>query len=300
MATNRLRLNLALAYLNTTDSHEAVNVTNLLTIRQRTNALTVSPGFTYFFTERWSNDLRYRFYNVDFQSHPLSNYITHIINDRLNYLYNEKTTFIASITADYSEYQNLGNTIAALGPQIGFEYKFSERSDLNFLVGASISQVESNVRTTSFNNLFGFIITPELQKQRTSSVNPFITIGANHRWTNGGINFNYVRNQSPSAYRNQSQYNNFRMAVDQNLTERLRLAVNPYFNIDTIKGGNSNFNQYYYGISQRLAYKLTEKTSIGAYYRFSYVTNTGTHSNSYPINDVYIFLNYTYPLHYQR
>jgi hypothetical protein len=300
MATSRLRLNLGLAYLNTTNSQEAVNVTNIFTFRQRTSALTVSPGLTYFLAERWSTDLTYRFYNVDYQSNPLSSYMTHTINDRLNYLYNEKTTFIASITADYSQYQELGNTIAALGPQIGLEYKFSEKWGFTFLGGANFSQIESNVRTSSFNNLFGFINTPKFQKQRTSNVGPFINIITNYRWTNGGINFTYTRSQSPSAYQNQSQYNNFNLSFDQNLTERLRFAVNPYFNIDTIQGGNSNYNQYYYGISPQLNYKLTEKTSIGVNYRLSYVNYTGVQNYGYNINDVYVFLNYSYPIHYQR
>jgi len=299
MATSRLRLNFAGAFLSTTDSQEAVNATNIFTIRQRTNAISVSPGLTYFLTERWSTDLTYNFYNVDYQSNPFNNYITHTINNRLNYLYNEKTTFIVSNTARYSQYQQLDNTIFALGPQLGFEYKFSEKWGLTFLGGANFSQVESNVRTASFNNLIGFINIPELQKQKTSYVTPFITISSKYRWQNGGINLNYTKSQSPSAYYNQSQYNYFTLSIDQNLTERLRIAINPYFNLTTIQGGNSNFDQYYYGIISHVNYNLTEKISVGANYRFSYVTNTGLQNYGYPLNHVYVYLNFTYPLHYQ-
>ena len=270
MATSRLRLNLAGAYLSTTNSQEAVNATNLFTIRQRVNALTVSPGLTYFLTERWSTDLTYNFYNVNYQSNPFNNYSTHAINSRLNYLYNEKTTFIASITANYSQYQKLDNTILALGPQLGFEYKFSEKFDFTFLAGANFSQVESNVSTVSFNNLNGFLNLPELQKQKTSNVNPFINIATKYRWQNGGINFTYTRNQSASAYQNQSQYNYFNLGFDQNLTERLRFAINPFFNLTTFQGGNSNYDQNYYGIGSQVNYDLTEKISVGANYRFSY------------------------------
>ena len=187
----------------------------------------------------------------------------------------------------------------ALGPQIGFEYKFTEKWDVTFLAGANFSQIDSNVRTASFNNVFGFVTIPELQKQKTSNVNPFFNIATKYRWQNGGINFTYTRNQSASAYQNQSQYNYFNLNLDQNLTERLTLAVNPFFNLITIQGGNSNLDESYYGIGSKVNYKLTEKISVGANYRFSYTTYTGLQNDSFPINDVYVYLNFTYPLHYQ-
>ena len=108
------------------------------------------------------------------------------------------------------------------------------------------------------------------------------------------------QSQSANAYLNQSQYNYFNLAFNQNLTERLSFAVNPYFNIATLQGGSSNYNQYYYGVGTNLTYKLTERTSIGANYRFSYVMYTGLQNYGFPTNDVYIFLNYSYPLHYQH
>ena len=87
---------------------------------------------------------------------------------------NEKTTLIASITAYNAKYQSLGNTIAALGPQLGFSRKFSEKWDMNFLGGANINQINSNVARSSFDNTTGFI-TIQQRKQKTSSVTPFIT-----------------------------------------------------------------------------------------------------------------------------
>ena len=146
-ATSRLKLNLAAAFLSTTNPQQALNITNIFTIRQRTNVISVSPGLSYNLTERWSTDLNYSFSNVDYQFSPFNNYITHTINNRLNYLYNEKTTFIASITAAYSQYQKIDNTIASLGPQIGFNRKFTENWDMTFLGGANFNQIESNVGT---------------------------------------------------------------------------------------------------------------------------------------------------------
>jgi hypothetical protein len=300
MATSRLRLNLGLAYLSTNNSQEAVNTLNLLTIRQRTNNISVSPGLTYFLTEKLSTDLTYNFYNVDYQSNPFNNYMTHIINSRLNYLYNEKLTFIISMTASYSQYQNIDSTLMSLGPQVGFNYKINEKSEITVLGGASYSQNESSFGTVGFNNFFGFLTVPEGQKQRSSFVNPFVSISGKYLWENGGASLTFTSSQSASAYLNQSQYNYFNLAINQNITERLRFSVNPYFNTSNTQGGSSNYSQNYIGINPQLTYNLTERTSVGANYNLSYVKNTGLQSSGYNINGVYLFLNYSYPIHFQR
>ena len=231
LTTSRLKLNLTASYLSTSNSTEAVNTTNVFTVRNRVDVIQASPGLTYYLTERWSTDLNYNFYNVDYQIQPFTNYLTHTVSSRLNYIYNEKTTFIASITASYSQYQKTDDNILALGPQAGFNRKISENWDITFLGGANFSQVESTVASTSFRNFFGVIQIPQLQKIKTVNVSPFINISTNCRWEKGGLSFTYTRSQSANAYLNQSQYNYFYLTFNQNLTERLKLAINPSFNI---------------------------------------------------------------------
>jgi hypothetical protein len=300
LATSRLKLNLIASYLSTTNSTEAVNVTNVFTIRQRIKYISVSPGLSYSLTERLSTDLSYIFNNVDYQYNPFQNYLTHTINSRLNYLYDEKTTFIASITAAYSQYQKTDNNILSLGPQIGFNRKFTENWDMTFLGGANFSQVESTVAVNNANNYYEFIQIPQVQKEKTFSVNPFINISTNLNWQKGGIILSYVRSQSPNYYTNQSQYNNFNLVFRQEVTEKINLNINPYFNIATFQGNRTNYDQYYLGIIPKITYKLTEKISIGANYNLGYRKNTGSINYAFPINDVYVFLNYSYPIHFQR
>ena len=140
---------------------------------------------------------------------------------------------------------------------------------------------------------------PDLVKQKTSNVNPFINLSTSHHWEKGQINLSYVKSQSPNAYGNQAQYNYFHLNYSQELSERLNLTINPYFNITNFERSHGNYDQYYYGITPSITYKLTEKTLIGATYRFSYRRDTGSQDISYPINDVFVFLRYSYQLHQQ-
>lgn len=301
LATSRLKLNLTASYLSTTNSTESVNVTNVFTIRQRTNYISVSPGLSYFLTERWSTDLSYNFNNLDYQYYPLSSYSSHGINMRLNYLYNERTTFMASVTGNYYQYLKTADNIRALGPQIGFNIKLYENWEITFLGGANFTQVEQSTAATSSNNIDSFTQFPQIQKEKTFSVNPFFNISSKCRWEKGWFNLTYTRSQSPGTFLNQSQYNYFNLTLSQDMTERLNFTIHPYFNITAYQGAsNLNYDQYYFGISPKITYKLTEKVSIGANYNIGYRKNTGMLNYSFPINDVYVFLNYSYPLHFQR
>jgi hypothetical protein len=299
-ATPRINLKLATSFVSTSTPSEYLAATGgVLTNNRLVSFISVSPGMTYNLTERWSTVLTYSFLNVSYQEEAYNNYLSHTINDRLNYLLNEKTTLIASITAYNAKYQKLGNTISALGPQLGFSRKFSEKWDMEFLGGVNINQINSNVAVLSFDNVSGFAAIRQ-RKQETSSITPFFTLGTDYRWEKGGMKINYVRNQSANAYQNQSQYNNFILNFTQQITEKLDFGLGPYVYLSSIKGGNSNYNSNYIGIRPVITYKLTEKTSLSANYSFSYRTVTGTTSYSYPINDVWLSLSYSYPLHYQH
>ena len=141
---------------------------------------------------------------------------------------------------------------------------------------------------------------PQFQNEKTFRVTPFFNILTNLVWQNGGIKMSYVRTQSQNYITNQSQLNYFNLEFRQEVTEKIILTINPYFNTITSQGDRINYNQYYYGITPRITYKLTEKVSIGANYNLGYRKNTGSINYAFPINDVYVFLNCSYPVHFQR
>ncbi len=261
------------------------------------NAIWTRPAFTYNLTERLSTYLAYDYNMVDYQVGIYSNYQTNSINQRFNYLWNEKITFITAITAYFARYQS-GNTYTALGPQVGFSHKFSEKWDMTLLGGFNINKIKSNVGVLSFDNNTGFI-TVQQAEQTSTSVTPFITLATSYKWEKGNLSLNYTRNQSANAYGNQSQYNNFYLNINQGITEKLSLKLVPYFYSALIDNPGSDYNSTIYGVRPGLSYKLTERTSLGANYGFAYRTVTGSSDYSFPIHNVWLTLTYTYPLHYQ-
>jgi len=298
-ATSRLKLNFGTQFISTSNPEETLIATGVLTNANLVTSISVSPGFTYQLTERWSTDLTYTFFNVNYQASAYNNYLSHSINDRINYLLNEKTTLITSITAYYAKYQKLGNSITSLGPQLGFNRKFSEKWEMLFLGGANFNNIDTNLAVLSYDNVSGFA-TIRQRRQETSNVTPFFQLSTSYKWEKGGMSLNYVRNQSANAYQNQSQYNSFTANLYKNITERLDFGLTPFFYTSSIEGGRSNFNSNYIGIRPDLTYKLTEKFSLKASYGFAYRTASGSSNYAFPINNVWLSLNYSYPLHYQR
>jgi hypothetical protein len=295
--TPRLSLNLGTSFTADSTSTEELSASGVLVNRQLRNAFSVSPGLTYFLTERLSTTIGYTFDLVDYQSQGYNSYKSQFVTQGFDYLLNEKTTLKSLITATYSKY-DAGSTISSLGPQIGFGHKFSENWEMLLLGGVNVSRINSNVGVFSFDNTTGFINV--LQNEQTSTnVAPFFTLGTNYRWETGSLGLNYTRNQSPNAYGNQSQYNNFYFNISQNITEKITFNLNPYIYNSTINSPGSDYTSNFYGIRPGLLYKLTERTSLGAYYGFAYRTVTGTTKYSFPVNDVWLTLSYKYPLHYQ-
>lgn len=295
--TTRLALNLGLRFVADSTAREELLESGTVITRDLRNSIAASPGFTYQLTERLSTSLGYNFNWVDYQSERYTGYTTHGLSQGFSYLLTEKATLQSMITARYSRYDS-GNTISSLGPQVGFIQKFSENWDMNFLGGINLNRTKSNVGVQSFDDDLGFIRV--LQKeQRSSTVSPFITLATNYRWQTGGLSLNYTRSESPNAYGNLSEYNNFNLSIKQGITDKLSYNITPYFYTSSISSPGSDYKSYYYGVRQGLSYKLTERTSVGANYRFAYRTVTGTSDYSYPINDVWVTLNYSYPIHYQ-
>lgn len=297
--TPRLGLNLGTAFITDSTANEELQASGTVINRQTRTSFAANPGLSYFLTERWSTSLSYGFNLVDYQAgagRNYNNYEGHSLTHGFDYILNEKTTLLSRLTASFYKYSN-NNTTAALGPQLGFNHKYLEKWDLMFLGGLNINRVKSDTRVLAANTVTGFL---ELRQrpQTSSSVSPFVTMGANYRWQTGSLGLNYVRNQSANAFGNQSQYNNFNLNVSQTLTERLNFSLNPYVYTSTITNPGSDYSSLYYGVRPGLTYKLTERTSVGAFYAFSYRTVSGASSYRYPINDIWLTLNYAYPHHF--
>ena len=296
-ATPRLSVSLLSSYISDSTNYAELEASGALISRRLRTAITVNPGVSYLFTERLSTSVGYGFNMVDYQSIAYNNYKTQTFTHGFDYLLNEKTTLLSRLTGSYNKYDETSNTIVALGPQIGFNHRYEEKWDISLLGGLNLSRTKTNVGVLSADNSLGFAQVKQ-PEQTSKNVAPFFTVGTNYRWETGALSLNYVRNQSANAYGNQSQYNNFNLNIDKSISDKLKLSLNPYFYTSTISSPGSDYNSKYYGIRPGITYKFTERTDIGAYYAFSYRSVTGSSNYSYPVNDVWVTLNYLYPLHY--
>ena len=296
--TPRLSLSLLSSYITDSTSNAELVTSGTSIGRQLRTAITLNPGMSYLFTERFSTSVGYGFNMVDYQSQAYNNYKGQTITHGFDYLLNEKTTLLSRLTGSYYKYDETSNTIVTLGPQIGFSHKYEEKWDISLLGGANFSRTKADVGVLSADNPLGFLQVAQ-QSQMSKNVSPFFTVGTNYRWETGGLSLNYDRNQSPNAYGNQSQYNNFNLNINQSVSDKLNLSLNPYLYTSTIPNPGSEYNSKYIGIRPGITYKYTERTEIGAYYDFSYRSVTGSSNYSYPVNDVWVTLKYSYPLHYQ-
>jgi hypothetical protein len=298
-ATPRLSLSLLSSYITDSTNYAELQTSGASIASILRTAITVNPGMSYLLTERLSTSVGYGFNMVDYQSRAYNNYKGQTLTHGFDYSLNEKTTLLSRFTGSYYKYDETSNTIFALGPQIGFSHRYEEKWDISLLGGANFSRIKANVGVLSADNPLGF--TQVQQSEQTSNnASPFFTVGTNYRWETGALSLKYDRNQSANAYGNQSQTNNFNLNINQSISDKLKLSLNPYFITSTIPSTGSDYNSKYSGIRPGITYKFTERTDIGAYYAFSYRTVTGASNYSYPVNDVWLTLNYTYPLHYQH
>lgn len=293
----RLALNLGGSFISDSTATEELLASGTVINRQLRTSFSITPGFTYNITELLSTSFAYGYYVIDYQDRFYNNYDSHFITNNFNYLLNERTSLISKLTASFTSYKN-DSSIASLGPQIGFSHKYEEKWDFLFLGGLSISNQRSKTRVFSAPNQLGFVGIPQ-KEQTSTSIAPFFSVTGNYKWETGSVGLSYSRSQSANAFGNQSQYNAFYINTNQSITSRLVFSFNPYFYTSTIDNPGSDYNSYYYGIRPGLSYKLTEKLVVGANYGFAYRTTTGSSSYSYPINDVWITVNYSYPIHHQ-
>ncbi len=295
-ATPRLGLQLATSFITDSTATEELIASGTVINRTTRTSFFAAPSLSYLLTERWSTSLQYGFQMVDYQQLGYNNYENHTIVHGFDYLLSDKTSLLTRLTASYYKY-SIDNAFTSLGPQIGFSYKYLEKWDMTFLGGLNISRIKSSTRVLAADTFTGFLVVRQQPLIRRTT-NPFFSLGTNYRWQTGTMGLSYSRSLSANAYGGQSQYNNFNLTINQNMTEKFSLSLNPYFYTSSIDDPRSDYSSYYYGIRPGLSYKITDKFTMGASYNFAYRQVKGTSKYSYPINDVMLTLTYSYPTFY--
>jgi hypothetical protein len=186
---------------------------------------------------------------------------------------------------------------------LGLNHSYTENFKFNCAAGLNYSFYSTNSQVTDFSQ-FPFFVLTRTQTRKGSNASPYFKLGATYQWTRKLNLFgNFTRNQSASAYGYIAQVNALNLGLHYIFTEKLSgsLAGGYTLSNQSFSGSQNQGNSLY--ASPQLSYRITEKLTASAVYRFynlHYGSGDQSGSSSAHIHDVWLMFTYSYPLHYQK
>lgn len=298
-AAPRLKLTLTSAYVSDSTLVEELEVSGRVIGRTVRQSLQVNPGFTYTLAERLLLDVGYGFYDVRYRSDLFTDYSTQRVSLGLNYLLkNEKTTLRGMVLGRFTDYPEVDNSYKSLGTYLGAEHKFSEDWQATLMGGVNVTRASLSSEVLDFSNFPFFVLVKQVQREETT-VSPYVEFATTRRWTNTTLTGGFTLDISPSGGGTVSDYSRAYAGLSYSFSERLtgRFDGSLYYNaaIFDFSGGNG----FIFTLSPQLTYRLLEKLSLNSGYQFGWREDR-TSELTASRNLVWISLNYSYPMHYQR
>ncbi len=299
-ATSRLSFLMNSAYIVDTTMMQELSTSGVVIGQTPRQSIVMNPGFSYALTERLMATLTYNFNQVNYSSPQLQNYTTQQVNLRLDYpLKNQKTTLIGNVVGGQTVYP-ANNSFRTLGTYLGMNHKFSEKWEATLVGGINYTMLDFGTQVLNFSQ-FPFFVFVQTKRQKTSEVTPYISLFTTRRWTNTSFTAGYSRDESPSAQGGVSQVNRINLFLSHDFTERWVGALYGDYYRSDLSQPNSSTDEVYQ-ISPQVTYRLTEQLSLTPAYRFGYRIEqfSGGGSGTANRHNVWLFLTYVYPIHYQR
>lgn len=307
--TPRFQVSLNTSFISDSTAQEEFLASGLIITRTPRLSFKVGPGMSYALTERLSAVLSYNFNKVVYQplqnsqTQNFQNYTTQSASMVYQYLLSEKSTLSTTFSGTASEYTgstNSGNK--SLLFSLGLQHKYSENWGFNIAGGVNYSFYSTNSQISSSGQFPNFVSVPT-QTQKGTNFSPYFSLGATRRWTNLSLTGSLSRNQQASAYGYIAQVNAASLGASYKFTERLSGSLGGGYSLST-QSSNTSQNQTN-GLNARsqLSYLITEKLTASSGYTFSFQSYGGNNlspSSNAPVQVVWLSLNYSYPLHYQR
>jgi len=307
--TPRFNVSLTSSFISDSTAQEEILASGLTITRTPRLALMVGPGVSYNLTERLSATLSYNFNKVTYQpvqttqSQNYQNYSSQAVSLMWQYLLSERTTLSTTFSGTESTYTGSnGNNYKSLLFSLGVNHKHSERWQFNLAGGFNYSLYSTNSQIATAGQFPLFVSVPT-QTQKGTNFSPNFNIGATRRWTNLSLTGSFSRNQQASAFGYISQVNALSLAMNYQFTERLTGSLSSSYSLSSQSSNTSQNQNNYYTVGPQLKYLITEKLTGSSGYTFSfqrYGGNNLSSSSNAPVQVVWLMLNYSYPLHYQR
>jgi hypothetical protein len=215
----------------------------------------------------------------------------------------EKTTLSNTVSGTQSVYTgSTSSDYKSLLYSLGVQHNYSATWAFNVAGGVNYSWYSNNSQIASFGQFPNFVSVPT-QTQKGTNFSPYFNLGATRRWTNLSISGSLLRNQSASAYGYIAQVNSASLNASYNFTERLTGSLGGGYSLSTQSSNHSQNQTNGINVSSGLSYQVTEKLTAASGYSFnnqSYGGNNLSSSSSSHVHDVWLFLTYAYPIHYQK
>lgn len=301
--TPRLSLTFNGSYIVDSSLQEELTESGLIMTRTPRQSIRVTPGLAYNLTERAMLSWNYAYYEVNYDDPDLVEYYRHSTSLSLNYLLkNEKTTLISNIVGRITEYPDIDNQTRILGTYAGVAHKFSENWDVSLIGGLNYTWYTYQTAVLDFTN-FPFLVFVRQKEKKTFDVSPYVALSTTRRWTNTTLNMGYNRDQSSSYGGTNFERNSAYMRLIYKYSEKLSGSLGTSFYFSESSGDSGAGNDYQslvFYISPELTYKLTEKLSVGSGYRLGWRQSQQNTTQSTNRHLVWVFLSYSYPIHYQK
>jgi hypothetical protein len=309
MVTPRLNMSLNTSFISDSTAQEEFLASGLVITRTPRLSFTVGPGMTYALTERSSAVLNYNYNKVIYQpvqntqAQNFQNYWTQAVSMAYQYLLSEKTTLSNTVSGTESMYTGSTNSdYKSLLYSLGVQHKYSATWAFNAAGGVNYSWYSNNSQIASFGQFPNFVSVPT-QTQKGTNFSPYFNLGATRRWTNLSVTGSLLRNQQASAYGYIAQVNAVSLTARYIFTERLTGSLGGGYSLSTQSSNRSQNETDGLYVNSGLSYLITEKLTASSGYTFnnqSYGGNNLSSSSNSHVHDVWLMLNYAYPIHYQK
>ncbi|MDD3579937.1 MAG: hypothetical protein PHW74_02820 [Desulfobacca sp.] len=300
LTTPRLSLTFNGSYIVDSTLQEELTASGLIMTRTPREFIRATPGLAYNLTERAVLTWDYGYDQVNYQDPDFTDYYQHRTSLGLNYLMkNEKTTLRGNILGRMTKYPDIDNDYRILGTYAGVEHMFSENWSVSLMGGLNFAWYNFQTAVLDFSD-FPFLVFVRQQEEKTFEVSPYFSLSTTRRWTNTSLDLGYSRDQSASAGGTVFEANRAYVALSHAYSEKLRGVLRGHLYLSESTGANSNYQSLVMSIAPELTYKLTEKLSVGSGYNLSWRQAEEKIRQSANRHLVWVFLNYSYPVHYQK
>jgi hypothetical protein len=294
----RWKLLLNSAYIVDTTLQEELLTSGLIMNRTPRRSILVGPGVTFDVTERLAATVSYNFNQVHYQDPIFQNYYYQIVGLKLEYpLSNQKTLLSTNVEGRQVVYAG-NNSYRVLGVYAGGTHKFTEKWEASLFAGANTTFMDFSTQVVNTSQL-PFIVTVTQAKLRQTQVTPYVNLSTTRRWTNFTFTMGFTMDESPAAYGGVSQLNRVYTSMKYIYSEKIYATMGGDYSLTRQDFQNSSFKNDYFSIGGQLNYRITEKLTASPGYRFG-LRDDLTAGLSANVHSVFLMVNYSYPIHYQR